>query len=116
MRRNGASGLSFPSIVASGKRSSLPHGAASHKKVEYGDFLTLDFGCVYNGYCSDITRTVIIGKASFDEDKLLDNLNAFVELILKAKPSTVKGIYVKSITISSTMGPGIKISANSFDL
>lgn len=57
----------------------------------------------------------IVGKVSFDEAKLLDNLNAFVELILKSKPSTAKGIYVKSIAISSTMGPGIKISANSFD-
>ncbi len=52
----------------------------------------------------------IIGKVSFDESKLLENLNAFVELILKSKPSTAKGIYVKSIAISSTMGPGIKIN------
>ena len=57
----------------------------------------------------------IIGKVSFDEDKLLENLNAFVDLILKSKPSTAKGIYVKSIAIASTMGPGIKISSNSFD-
>jgi len=57
----------------------------------------------------------IIGKVSFDEDKLLENLNAFVELILRIKPTTAKGIYVRSIAISSTMGPGIKISANSFD-
>lgn len=57
----------------------------------------------------------IIGKVSFEEAKLLDNLYAFVELILKSKPSTAKGIYVKSINIASTMGPGIKINANSFD-
>lgn len=57
----------------------------------------------------------IVGKVSFDEAKLLENLNAFVELILKSKPSTAKGIYVKSIAISSTMGPGIKIAPNSFD-
>lgn len=57
----------------------------------------------------------IIGKVSFDEQKLMDNLNTFVELIIKSKPSTAKGIYIKSIAISSTMGPGIKISANSFD-
>ena len=57
----------------------------------------------------------IIGKVSFDESKLLENLNAFVELILKSKPSTAKGIYVKSIAISSTMGPGIKKNANAFD-
>lgn len=57
----------------------------------------------------------IIGKISFDEDKLIENLKAFVSVILKAKPSTVKGTYVKNISISSTMGPGIKIDINSFD-
>ena len=57
----------------------------------------------------------IIGKASFDEEKLVENLNSFVTTILKLKPSTVKGDFVKNISISSTMGPGIKISLNSFD-
>ncbi len=57
----------------------------------------------------------IIGKASFDEDKLLENLNTFVGTILKLKPATVKGDYVKNVSISSTMGPGIKININSFD-
>lgn len=57
----------------------------------------------------------IVGKVSFDEDKLLENINAFVSLMLKLKPTTVKGAYVKNISISSTMGPGIKIDANSFD-
>ena len=58
---------------------------------------------------------VIIGKVSFSEDKLLENMNAFVSLILKTKPAVVKGAYVKNIAISSTMGPGIKIDTNSFD-
>lgn len=57
----------------------------------------------------------IFGKASFDDAKLVDNLEAFVNVILKAKPTTVKGTYVKNISISSTMGPGIKIDINSFD-
>ena len=57
----------------------------------------------------------IIGKASFEEDKLIENLNTFVNTILKLKPATVKGDYVKNISISSTMGPGIKINLNSFD-
>ncbi len=57
----------------------------------------------------------IIGKASFSEEDLIDNLNAFVSQILKIKPSTVKGDYVKNISISSTMGPGIKIQLNTFD-
>lgn len=58
---------------------------------------------------------VIIGKVSFTEDQLLENMNAFVSLILKTKPAVVKGTYVKNIAISSTMGPGIKIDTNSFD-
>ena len=57
----------------------------------------------------------IVGKASFEDNKLIDNLKAFVEAIMKVKPSTVKGAYVKNISISSTMGPGIKIDLNSFD-
>ena len=57
----------------------------------------------------------VIGKASFTEEQLLENLNAFVNTILKLKPATVKGDFVKSIAISSTMGPGIKIAVNSFD-
>ena len=57
----------------------------------------------------------IIGKASFDENKLVENLEAFVSTIIKLKPATVKGDFVKNVSISSTMGPGIKISLNSFD-
>ena len=57
----------------------------------------------------------VFGKASFDDDKLVENLKAFVNVILKAKPNTVKGSYVKNISISSTMGPGIKLDLNSFD-
>lgn len=63
MRKQGASGLSFEMIVASGLRSAMPHGVASHKTIQEGDFLTLDFGCIYNGYCSDMTRTIVMGKA-----------------------------------------------------
>ena len=59
---------------------------------------------------------VIIGKTSFDDSKLVENLNAFVSLIIKTKPSVVKGTYIKNISVSSTMGPGIKIDTNSFDI
>lgn len=56
----------------------------------------------------------VIGKASFSEEDLLVNLNAFVSAILKVRPTTVKGDYIKNISISSTMGPGIKVE-NNFD-
>ena len=56
----------------------------------------------------------LIGKVSFKEKALLENIDAFVAVIEKAKPSTVKGTYIKNISISSTMGPGIKIDINSF--
>ena len=57
----------------------------------------------------------IIGKSSFTEEQLLENLNAFMATILKVKPATVKGDYVNNIAITTTMGPGIKILVNSFD-
>ena len=69
------------------------------------NYRTDSFGNVYG----------IVGKASFDDAKLVENLKAFVEAIMKVKPSTVKGAYVKNVSISSTMGPGVKIDLNSFD-
>lgn len=73
MKKNGASGNSFEPIIASGQRSSMPHGVASEKKINYGELLTMDFGCVYNGYCSDMTRTIVVGKAN-DEQKKIYNI------------------------------------------
>lgn len=70
MRKQGASGLSFETIVASGIRSSMPHGVASDKVIEANDMLTLDFGCIYKGYCSDMTRTFIVGKANERQKEL----------------------------------------------
>ncbi len=61
MRRLGAESLAFPPIVVSGQRSSLPHGRPTLNKVSPGDFLTFDFGARYEGYCSDETRTFVIG-------------------------------------------------------
>lgn len=64
MRRMGADGPAFPIIAVSGERSSLPHGVPSEKAIADGDFLTFDFGAKYEGYCSDETRTFVIGHAS----------------------------------------------------
>ena len=62
MRKSGASGPSFDTIVASGERSAMPHGVASSRTVGAGEFVTLDFGAYYRGYCSDLTRTVFVGQ------------------------------------------------------
>lgn len=64
MRNQGADHISFPIIAASGLRSALPHGIASDKIIEMGDFLTMDFGCRVNRYCSDMTRSLMVGKAT----------------------------------------------------
>ena len=58
---------------------------------------------------------VLVGKVSFTDEALVENFKAFTSLILKSKPSTVKGKYIKNISVSSTMGPGIKIDSKSFD-
>lgn len=68
MREEGASALSFDTICASGVRSSMPHAHPTDALIENGDFVTMDFGCVFEGYCSDMTRTVAVGSVS-DEQK-----------------------------------------------
>lgn len=70
MLLGGAEKMSFDPIVVSGANSSMPHGVPTAKPVEDGDFLTMDFGCVYNGYCSDMTRTVAVGHVTEEMDKV----------------------------------------------
>ena len=72
LKRNGAEEPAFGTIVASGYRSAMPHGRASEKKIEMGEFVTLDFGAFFCGYCSDITRTVVVGRASSRQKKVYD--------------------------------------------
>lgn len=67
MRKRGSSGTSFETIVASGVNSAKPHGTASSKVLEHRDLVVMDFGCIYNGYCSDMTRTVAVGEASAEQ-------------------------------------------------
>ena len=74
MQKNGAEGLSFETIVASGIHSSMPHALVTDKKIEKGDFVTMDFGCRYQGYCSDMTRTIVVGKASKEQKKIYDTV------------------------------------------
>lgn len=70
LKRHGAEGLSFETIAASGKNSSMPHAVPTDKKLEPGDYLTMDFGCIYHGYCSDMTRTVCMGKAGEEQKRI----------------------------------------------
>jgi Xaa-Pro aminopeptidase len=66
-RRHGATGDSFEPIVASGDRGALPHGRATDRRIRKGELVTMDFGCVVDGYCSDLTRTVAVGRPAQDQ-------------------------------------------------
>jgi Xaa-Pro aminopeptidase len=83
----GSERAAFESIVASGWRSALPHGIASNKKLQAGDFVTFDFGATVNGYVSDITRTVVVGKATLRQKKIYSIVaRAQLAAIRKMKP------------------------------
>jgi Xaa-Pro aminopeptidase len=85
MRRNGATSVSFETIVASGERSALPHGKASDRVLKSGEFVKMDFGALYKGYCSDITRTVCIGKPT-------DKHRNIYDIVLEAQLAALEGI------------------------
>lgn len=87
MLSNGAQALSFDTIAISGKNTSKPHGVPTDKKVENGDFITMDYGAVVDGYHSDMTRTVAVGQASGEQAKIYDIvLNAQLNAINACKP------------------------------
>ncbi|WP_279389202.1 M24 family metallopeptidase [Scopulibacillus darangshiensis] len=85
MRNHGAAASAFDTIVASGWRSSLPHGVASDKKVENGDMITLDFGANYQGYRSDICRTIALGQP-------IEQLKRIHAIVLEAFQRCVEGL------------------------
>ena len=84
-RKRGAEGMSFETIVASGARSALPHGRATGAKLPRKGFVTLDFGVILNGYCSDMTRTVHLGGASREE-------RAAWDAVLEAQETAVSAV------------------------
>ena len=86
MKNLGADGLSFDTIVASGCNSSMPHAVPTDKIIEDGDFVTLDFGCIYKGYCSDMTRTVYMG------DELTERQLEVYTTVLNAQKAALKSI------------------------
>lgn len=85
MKTNGAECLSFETIVASGINSSMCHASPSNKKIQKGDLVTMDFGCKYKGYCSDMTRTIVVGKASGEQKKVYST-------VLQAQLRALEGI------------------------
>ena len=94
MYKNGAHGLSFDPIVVSGPNSSMPHGVAGERKIQPGDFVTMDFGVLYNGYCSDMTRTVAVGFATEEMEKVY---NTVLEAQLAGLAATKAGVVGKDI-------------------
>ena len=87
MKEQGAAGNSFDTIVASGIHSALPHAIPSQKEIRKGDFVTLDFGCVFCGYCSDMTRTVMVGTAKAKQREIYETvLNAQLAALAVIKP------------------------------
>ena len=84
MRRLGSEGVSFDFIVVSGKNSSLPHGVPTDKPVERGDFLTMDFGAVVEGYRSDMTRTVAVGEVSEEQRRVYETVKQAQQAAIEA--------------------------------
>ena len=82
IRKAGSEGVAFDFIVISGKNTSLPHGVPTDKKVETGDFITMDFGAVVNGYRSDMTRTVALGSVSEEQKRVYETVLAAQEKAL----------------------------------
>lgn len=90
-RTAGAEAMSFPTIVASGERSALPHGQASRAKLPKRGFVTMDFGVVLDGYCSDMTRTVHLGRAQAGEREAY-------EAVLEAQEAGVAAVRAGAVT------------------
>ncbi|MBX5437383.1 MAG: aminopeptidase P family protein [Alicyclobacillaceae bacterium] len=97
MRRQGATGPSFDFIVASGWRSALPHGVASDKRLEQGDLVTLDFGCVFEGYVSDITRTVVLGEPTDEQRRVYEVVLEAQRLALEAARPGLTGVELDAV-------------------
>lgn len=85
MQDLGATAASFETILASGPRSAMPHGVATERVLQKNEFVKMDYGCIYKGYCSDMTRTVVLGKA---DDKQREIYN----IVLEAQLAAISGI------------------------
>jgi len=91
---NGADGLSFDPIVVSGPNTSMPHGVAGDRVIQEGDFITMDFGALYGGYCADMTRTVAVGYAT---EEMKTVYHTVLEAQLAGIAATKAGVTGKEI-------------------
>lgn len=107
MRLAGAEGTAFNTIVASGPRGAMPHGVASIKLLAAGELVTLDFGAVYNGYHSDMTRTVAIGEIGAEERRLFDAvLEAQIAAVAAVRPGAT-GVEIDAVARDILTGHGL---------
>lgn len=106
LKVRGGSALSFSAIVASGVNSSMPHAVPTQKKVETGDFLTMDFGCIYEGYCSDMTRTIVVGKASEKQKEVYQTVLKAQTAVLDFIKAGYKGKEIDKIARDIIYGAG----------
>ncbi len=97
MYKNGGEGLSFDPIVVSGPNTSLPHGVATDRVIQPGDFITMDFGVYYKGYCSDMTRTVAVGFATAEMEKVYNTVLAAQEAAIAATKAGVTGADIDGV-------------------
>ena len=95
--KNGSEGLAFDPIVVSGPNSSKPHGVPGERKLEYGDFITLDFGAKIGGYCADMTRTVALGFVSEEMRKVYDIVLQAQEAAIAATKAGMTGAEVDGV-------------------
>ena len=97
MYKNGGTGLAFDPIVVSGPNTSLPHGVAGERVIQPGDFVTMDFGASYMGYCSDMTRTVAVGYATEEMEKVYNTVLKAQETAIAATKAGMIGKDIDAI-------------------
>ncbi|MBQ8851934.1 MAG: aminopeptidase P family protein [Oscillibacter sp.] len=97
MLHYGASDMSFDPIVVSGPNGSLPHGVPSEKLIERGELVTMDFGCIYGGYCSDMTRTVAVGEISAEQRRVYETVLTAQKAAISAARAGMTGAEVDGV-------------------
>ena len=108
MLAGGAERMSFDPIIAGGPNSSMPHAVPTDRPVQEGEFLTIDYGCMYNGYCSDTTRTVALGHASEEMEKVYNTvLEAQMAGIAIAKAGVIgRDVHQAALDVITAAGYG----------